>query len=450
MKAQGGSRNLARASRSTSPKGAARDTERQLRETGLLLELARMTAGTLDVQQMLDAACDFLVKLVDVSHAVALIYDNETKSLSGLAASTGQRSFMRNIHLSIDEPSLAARVARERCVCVVENVPASLRAPSPVGKDEVSPSLAQHFHSKALLGLPLIAREELVGVIILVESRKTRSFGPALRALAEAAVGQLALSIQNASLYASLRDSYAQLAMTREKMVRRERLAALGEVAALVAHEVRNPLGVVFNAVAALRRRVPKDEESTMLLSVMEEEGTRLNRLVSELLEFARPREPELLPSDLAQIIEDSVGAAQAARGPEHSNVSVVARVDPHLPLAQVDGRLMRQAFINIIVNAMDAMPNGGVVNIRARADARARGEHFRVDFVDAGVGIPTERIVRIFEPFFTTKAQGTGLGLALVKRIIEEHHGHIEIDSEPGRGTRVTFWLPLVREAGP
>jgi signal transduction histidine kinase len=228
-------------------------------------------------------------------------------------------------------------------------------------------------------------------------------------------------------------------------MVKRERLAALGELSAIVAHEVRNPLGVIFNAVASLRRMLKPEGDSAMLLDILSEESDRLNRIVGDLLDFTRPRDPMLHAEDILRLLQDAVETARAWQG-GNGRISMSVDVEPELPRVPLDRRLIRQALVNMLVNAIQSMPQGGLVQVRARREVQGHRELLRVDVADQGCGIPTELVHRVFEPFFTTKAQGTGLGLAVVKRIIEEHHGELALESAPGRGTTFTFRLPLTQ----
>ena len=407
------------------------ESARQLTETRLLLDLARTTSGVLETASILDVASDFLVHLLDVSNCFILLYDEQAKVLRGAAASAAHRDLVRTVVVPLDSDDLAARVARERKPIAIADLS---RADA-----SASTALVERLGQKALLGLPLTSREELIGVVMMDDVRGPRPFGPELIDLAEATCGQLALSIANARLYESLWASYAELAATRAEMVKRERLAALGELSAIVAHEVRNPLGVIFNAVASLRRIMKLEGDAAMLMDILVEESDRLNRMVGDLLDYTRPRNPVLQNEDLLRVLQDSLEAAKALGATERP-------VEPGMPPVPMDRRLIRQALVNVAVNALQSMPQGGQLQVKARREAHGGREQLRIDVTDQGPGIPAELLHRVFEPFFTTKAQGTGLGLAVVKRILEEHRGEIAVESAPGRGTTFTLRLPLTQ----
>lgn len=413
------------------------ESSRQLNESRMLLQLARTTTATLELETILDVACDSLVKLLDMSNCFIMLYEESTRMLHGAASSSPHREFIRSFTISIDDPqSAASRTARERRIVAVEDVSNS--------PGLFKPSLASRFRQTAIIGIPLLSREQLIGVVILGDGRGPRQFAPSWLELAQATVGQLTLSIANARLYESLRKSYSELEETRAEGVKRERLAALGELAAIVAHEVRNPLGVIFNAVSSLRRPQPR-ADNQLLLDIISEESDRLNQITKELLNFARPAHLSIQPEDLAPVIEESMDAAkQQIEASGKGSVGVDLQIESSLPRVQLDRRLIRQALVNVASNALQATPTSGTVRVSAKRQHWKNGDWVRIDLADQGPGIPSHMAQRIFEPFFTTKASGTGLGLAVVKRIIEDHHGEVEVTSIQGRGATFTLWLPV------
>jgi PAS domain S-box-containing protein len=259
---------------------------------------------------------------------------------------------------------------------------------------------------------------------------------------------QVSAALEAQSLLADLRRSYADLGRAQEQLVQRERLAAIGELAAVVAHEVRNPLGVFFNSLGAFRRLLGDgvDGRARTLLEIMEEESARLNHIVGDLLDFARPTAPTLHRERLEAILDEAVGAAL---GEGRGNITVVREVD-ELPPVPVDARLMRQALLNLAENAVQAMPGGGTLTLRLARDDADHLPMIRVALTDTGPGIAPDVEPRIFEPFFTTRATGTGLGLAVVKRIVDSHRGKVRVATAEGHGATFTVWLPVEEEPAP
>jgi len=254
--------------------------------------------------------------------------------------------------------------------------------------------------------------------------------------------GQLALALLSARLYEALRSSYAELARTQKELIDRERLAALGELSASIAHEVRNPLGVIFNSLGSLKRILSPQGDAALLFDIIGEEADRLNRMVGDLLDYSRPVQPALQPVPLRPLLEEALASARQQAGPGAS-VASSAVVDDDAATVRADARLLRQALVNLFLNAHQAMPRGGRLDVRSSrmtVDGRPCAE---IVVRDTGPGIPPDVMDKIFQPFFTTKATGTGLGLAVVRRIVEGHGGTIDLGrSRPG--TEFRLRLPL------
>jgi signal transduction histidine kinase len=178
------------------------------------------------------------------------------------------------------------------------------------------------------------------------------------------------------------------------------------------------------------------------LLAIMREEAGRLEQLVRELLDFARPLVPALEPEPLDSVLVGAVDAASRAIGA--SAPAITVEIVPDLPKVRIDASMIHRAVVNLVVNACQAAGPGGRITVRAWVDRRAARRFARIDVTDSGPGIPPELRSRIFEPFFTTKATGTGLGLAVVKSIVESHGGEIEVVSAVGEATTLSLLLPI------
>lgn len=218
-----------------------------------------------------------------------------------------------------------------------------------------------------------------------------------------------------------------------------ERLAALGEMTAGVAHEIRNPLGIISSTAELLKERLSRYEPDNRLAQIIVEEANRLNDKVTEFLDFARPRVPNLRPCALDKVLERSLEFLRPEIERLHIQVDRDYRLDGKLQLADPD--LLHQAFLNLLLNAIQAMPEGGALKVAVASGPNGQGSEIRVQ--DTGEGIPPETLKKVFNPFFTTKERGSGLGLPIVKSIVESHQGTIQIDSTPGQGTVVVIQLP-------
>lgn len=251
---------------------------------------------------------------------------------------------------------------------------------------------------------------------------------------------------------------------------RKERLASLGELSAGVAHEIRNPLAGIGAAAQLLRKRLGDEDERTRFAEVILEEVGRLDRIVESLLRFARPAPPHLQPGSVADCARRVLALVEEKAREGH--VAVETAIAADLPQLYIDEDQIVQVILNLVQNALQAMPEGGTLTltlqkterspwIRRTAGRRAEDrtrlpvparpfEYVEVRIHDTGPGIPKEALERIFDPFFTTRREGTGLGLSISQAIMREHGGFLSIESTPGRGTTASVFLPIEKRQGP
>jgi two-component system sensor histidine kinase HydH len=264
----------------------------------------------------------------------------------------------------------------------------------------------------------------VTGVLSQMERNQRTRYEEALRRLDES--------------HRKLREQTDVLFQTEEQLRRADRLSALGELSAGMAHEIRNPLGSIKGAVEILKDDYSPDEAKYEFIGILLKETDRLNRIVQEFLGFARPKLPEFQQADVNEAIESVLTlTAQEAR---KAGVTVEKRLDSSIGKRSLDAGMLKQAFLNLILNAVQAMPEGGTLTV----ESALVGRTIVVKISDTGIGIPEENRKKLFSPFFTTKKNGTGLGLAITYRIIENHRGSIDVASEPGKGTTFTVRIPV------
>jgi two-component system, NtrC family, sensor histidine kinase HydH len=243
-------------------------------------------------------------------------------------------------------------------------------------------------------------------------------------------------------IYPEIKDVFTSPLDLDEKL-EREKALLLEKMAPVLAHEIRNPLGSIKGAAQVLRSEA-KSEEQRNLLDVITEEVNRLNRVVTQFLNYARPYSPELRPRSINAVIEKALAVVEAD--------SLSARIDiqwelhPHLPPVPMDQEQIHQVILNIAINAIEAMPDGGTLTVRTFRIESDAGDAVGVTIRDTGLGISRKHLRQIFTPFFTTKERGVGLGLAVCERIIRNHGGRIRVKSIPGQGTIFYIRLETVR----
>jgi len=290
----------------------------------------------------------------------------------------------------------------------------------------------------AALAVPITVKGHTIG-LLWVANRSAKTFTREDADSLQRMANQAAIALENARLYEDIRRSHQELLAAQEELVQKTRMAAMGEIAAAVAHETRNPLGALSNCVQLLRMNAQLTGEDKELLEIVQAETQRLNEIVSDFLAFGRPRPPHFDEVDLNELLDETLAFLQRDDRCAPS-VTAVRRFAPGLPKVRADRDQVRQVFWNLFLNAVQVMGEEGTLRI----DTRRAGGEVEIVVRDTGPGIPATVLPRIFEPFYTTKAGGTGLGLSIVRRIVEEHGGRITVESHEGAGACFTVSIPV------
>jgi signal transduction histidine kinase/putative methionine-R-sulfoxide reductase with GAF domain len=292
--------------------------------------------------------------------------------------------------------------------------------------------------------VPLVAKDESVGAIVVDNLYSGRPITPDQIELLTIYANHVGLAIENAEAYdalhkqiGKLQEAYRELRETQGKLVQSEKLAAVGEVAAHVAHEIRNPLVTIGGFARNIERQLDVEHPCTRSIKIVIEEVTRLEKILANVMDFSKPSAPWKRPTKINQVIRNtSVLLSEELKA---YNVAVEEQLDPGLPLVMVDAEQLKQALLNILKNAAQSMSAGGGVTVQTRLEDGM----VWIDVSDTGKGIPEDMLPNLFDPFFTTRPDGTGLGLAVTKKIIVDHGGDIDVRSKLGVGTTFTISLP-------
>lgn len=394
------------------------------RELDQLCRFSGMLGTALDTETLISDSLESFLAMASADGIMIALAEEDAKVLKPIASKGWGLPPSRK---SLPAPSIASLGTEAVAFCDDAELPAQLS-----GKLGVLP------HPFAVV--PLWAHARLRGVAVLV--RREASFGSNTLKLLTAAGRQLALAVENSQLLADLQKSYRQLMDAQEELIRSERLAALGQLSATMAHEIRNPLATIFSAISQIRKHSTAQGVTPTLLDIAEEEATRLNRMVGGLLEFARPRKPAFNRRELGWLAEESIKVFKETNEVP-DDVSIALSPDSVEVTLNLDPDLVMRALGSLILNAVMSMEeSGGAVTLKvglAQTDGFAA-----VEVSDQGVGIGQEALSKVCDPFFSTRPSGTGLGLPTVKRIAEDHRGTLEIETEPGRGTTVRLLLSM------
>jgi len=251
-----------------------------------------------------------------------------------------------------------------------------------------------------------------------------------------------------------LEESYQKLQLQSEKIIvieeqlrRAEKLSTLGEMAAVLAHEIRNPLGSIRGAAEILKDDYPPDNPKYEFFEIQIKETERLNRVVEDFLHMARPQPAEMKPCSVHEELETI--ASLLSKDARHRQVNLQLHCAPGAVMVRANGEKLRQAFLNIMINALQATPAGGTVQVTTKVRDGDGSAWLEIRFSDTGAGIEPEVVKKIFEPFYTTKPEGTGLGLAITKKIVEAHSGVLDVERNAHHGTDFVVSLPIRDEAG-
>jgi signal transduction histidine kinase/CheY-like chemotaxis protein len=409
------------------------ETELRLRHTETLVSVSQAVGSTLDLAEVLRRTTREMVRALGADTGIAWL----------LAPACDRFVPLVGYHVPkdlLDKAGLAALKVDDPFFATVGGLMAPVTVADGTTQPWRDPSIAGLMAHKSLLIQPIRWKGQLIGAFSVLWTRETHRFTPEELRLTEGIALQGALAVENSRLYEGVKQQMAELKQTQAQLVQSAKLAAIGELAANIAHEINNPLTTVLGFASFIAERLTPDDPMREELTLIQDEASRARDIVRDLLQFSRQRDfmPETV--NLNQVLEQVIGMLR--RQGAFGAVTVNEQYAADLPCVEVDVSRIKQVFLNIINNAVYVMPEGGTLTVRTTAGSRGA----RVDFEDTGPGIAPEHRDRIFDPFFTTKPEvsGTGLGLSVSLGIVQSHGGTIEVASEVGKGTTFTVALPL------
>jgi signal transduction histidine kinase/PAS domain-containing protein len=286
--------------------------------------------------------------------------------------------------------------------------------------------------------VPLIAKNEPIGVIVADNVYTAEPISDDRVNTLTMFVNQASLAIENAVTYKSLEGKINQLTETQQRLIRSEKLAAIGTMSSYVAHEIRNPLVTIGGFAKALSRFTFTDTKIKVNIDIIIEEVIRLEKILNNITDFGKPSKPEKVDTQICEIMENTCLLMENYFQEKH--IELQKKYEADIPEIPVDPTQIKQVFLNILMNAVEAMPDGGTLNVNIEVVDGS----IRIYIIDAGKGIQQCVLQNIYDPFFTTKSSGTGVGLSVSLKIIEDHGGTIDAVSEHEKGTTMLLVLPI------
>jgi two-component system sensor histidine kinase HydH len=403
------------------------------KEIETLVRLSATINSSLDIIQVLNNSMCFVEELMNAEASSIFELDHERNELFFRLARGDSGDKIREIRMRIGE-GIAGWVASSGEPLVVPDTENDRRFSKRV--DSLS-----GFKTKSIIALPIKNKGRILGVLEVLNKRQPDTFHSDDLEVLTIVANQIGIALENARLFSRLQEKFAftraELEETQAKLLRSERLAALGQLSQGVAHEVRNPVMSIGGFARRLRKRLPPDDPAVHYVDIILEETARLEKMVKDVEQYTSMPRPEIKEVKLSALLNGVLEVWQREYSSE--DIQVEMKPLPEDPIVSVDQGLMVRALIQLLRNAADAMPQGGVISVSAWWEDR----WMVISVRDNGLGIACEDLPRVFDPFFTSKTQGPGLGLTTVHRIVSDHGGHVRIFSSPGVGTEARICFP-------
>ncbi|MBN2391945.1 MAG: response regulator [Anaerolineae bacterium] len=404
-----------------------RRTEQMLRrrnqELAALDDINRMVSSSLDLDEVLASALEGLGRLIETDALALVLNDEESQAWVVRTARAQSDVWLEGRVVPADDAVLHGVVTDDRSLLFRE-------------VSEGFWNEALNSASLDILCVSLIKGSERIGALVVL--KQTAELDEESIPLVEHLAATVSVAVQNARLFQDLESFAEEVERSQNQLIQAEKMAAVGRLAASLAHEINNPLQAIQNSLHLALHQGLEEEKRRQFLEMAQQEVTRLVQIVRRMLDFYRPSSA-MQSLDVNRPVEDAL--AIAGKRLQQARIEVVSRLSSNLPPTRGAPNQLTQVFLNIIINALEAMPDGGTLWVGTAYHAERR--QIVVAFRDSGVGVAAEMREHMFEPFHTSKPTGTGLGLAISYGIVERHGGMIEVESPPGGGTTFIVRLP-------
>lgn len=418
----------------------SRHLQQQLFDFNLLLESGKVIASKLYKHRLED----IYSTTVKIAHGlvqadvVALPIVNDDGTFTYVESYGRLSEILRGHTLPMNEGGLCGWVAKNQQAVVVDDLRSDPR---------VVQAWADQLEVTTALVVPLIGENGIIGGISAF--RRGRPYQSYDAQLLTIFANQVSIAIENAKTYTTLENRLEELKRTQTQLIQSEKMAAVGQLVSGVAHELNNPLTGILGFAEILANQPGLDAAMKRDLDRIYQEADRSRRIIQNLLHFARQEEPSRTPADINEVLNRTLAILEYQL--RVKNIAVVKNLDPGLPITTIDIQQFEQIFLNIVINAEQAIQETGKEGEITVTTQLGPSDKILISFKDNGPGIAPEHLPKIFEPFFTTKevGKGTGLGLSLSYGIIKQHGGKIHVESKPGQGACFRIELPISKETG-
>lgn len=398
--------------------------KRRFKYKKALRDLSEIIISFLDTKELFAKAGNILTKDLGAEKISLFLLDREKRAYTLRASQNLQRSKVKEL----SQQDLFLKWLEGKGKPVIKEVLERF-----MDNPDTKIAVKSMNSLEAEICIPLMTRNHLIGIINLGHKRSGEMYSHEDLELLTHFANQAAIALENARLYQDMQK-------TQQLMRRADRLSSLGSLTAALAHEIRNPLVTVKTFLDLVPLRYKDKEFRGEFLKLTSSEVDRLSKLVTELLEFARPKKPKLRKTNVNQIIEEIIPLVTTEARKRDITIEKNFKETPRIKL---DADQMKQVFLNILLNAIEAIKAHGTISITSREIHKNGTEHVQVEVADTGTGIPKKIVEQIFDPFFTTKDKGSGLGLSITHQIVQDHHGTIEVESVPKKGTTFVITIP-------
>jgi two-component system NtrC family sensor kinase len=405
------------------------EAQRRSEDLAVLNEITRAVTSSLELDRVLTRSLHSIRQMLHVQAGSLVLLDVESGAQEFRNTNAAIETW---IHAEAGE-GIVNQVIGSHEPLIVNDL-----AIDPVGEIEASEVDApESFAPRNILAVPLIVKSRTVGTIVVVNKLEGLFTSDDLEMLQFLAAA-VAVAVENARLYGELAEFADELERSQAQLIQAEKLAATGRLAASIAHEINNPLQSIHNCLYLVINRSIGEDKKQHYLALAQEEVERLITLVQRTLEFYRPSKGKPAATQVNDLIENVL--ALSGKRLEHGNIQLHTQLAADLPEVAVVPDQLVQVLLNLIINAIEAMPEGGELTLATAA----QDNWLRISVADTGAGINPDEAAKIFEPFYTTKTTGTGLGLSVSYGIIQQHGGRIEVESLPKQGTTFIVSLPI------